>query len=166
MVQKKCLKSVKVKNYQFKEKQFINLRIEEVFQYFSNPANLQKITPKYLDFKIKTKPPFNMKRGQRFKYQLRVRGIPINWTSLISSYDPPHSFIDQQIKGPYSSWEHTHTFKEENGGTMIIDEVKYSLPFGLIGKIINSLWVKRDLVAIFKYRREMIKKTLERTYSD
>jgi ligand-binding SRPBCC domain-containing protein len=157
---------IDMKYYEFKVKQFIKLPIEEVFNYFSNPSNLQKITPKYLNFKIKNQPPLKMNKGQFFQYQLRVRGIPINWTSLISSYHPPHSFIDEQIKGPYSSWHHTHTFKEENGGTSIFDEVKYSLPLGFIGGIINSIWVKRDLDSIFKYRRKMIEKTLKNISND
>jgi ligand-binding SRPBCC domain-containing protein len=152
--------------YKFEINQFIPLPIKEVFHYFSNPENLQKITPKYLNFKIKNDPLLEMKKGQIFKYQLRVRGIPINWTSLISSYHPPYSFIDEQIKGPYSSWHHTHTFKEENGGTTIIDEVKYTLPLGFIGKIINSIWVKRDLNSIFKYRQKMIEKTLKNISND
>ena len=155
-----------MKYYEFKIIQFINLPIEEVFHYFSNPSNLQKITPKYLNFKIKNQPPFKMNKGQLFEYQLVVRGIPINWTSLISSYDPPYSFIDEQIKGPYSSWHHTHTFKEENGGTAIIDEVKYTLPLGFIGKIINSIWVKKDLDAIFKYRQKIIERTLKGISND
>jgi len=155
-----------MKYYDFKIIQFINLPIEEVFHYFSNPSNLQKITPKYLNFKIINHPPFNMNKGQLFEYRLRVRGIPITWTSLISSYHPPYSFIDEQIKGPYSSWHHTHTFKEENGGTTIIDEVKYTLPLGFIGKIINSIWIKKDLDAIFKYRQKIIEKTLKSFSND
>ena len=157
---------LKMKYYEFKKKQFIDLPINIVFHYFSNPVNLQKITPKYLNFKIKNGPPLEMKKGQIFKYQLRVRGIPINWTSLISSYHPPYSFIDEQIKGPYSSWYHNHTFKEENGGTTIMDEVKYSLPLGFIGKIINSIWIKKDLDAIFKYRQKIIEKTLKSFSND
>ena len=155
-----------MKYHEFKEKQFIDLPIEEVFNYFSNPSNLQKITPKYLNFKIKNNPPFIMKKGQLFEYRLRVRGIPITWISLISSYDPPYSFIDEQIKGPYSSWHHTHLFKEENGGTVIIDEVKYTLPLGLIGKIVNLIWVKKDLDKIFQYRQKIIEKTLKSISND
>ena len=157
---------IDMKYYELKVKQFIKLPIEEVFNYFSNPANLQKITPTYLNFRIKNQLPLRMNKGQLFEYQLRVRGIPINWKSLISSYNPPYSFVDEQIKGPYSSWHHTHTFKEENGGTSIFDEVKYSLPLGFIGGIINSIWVKRDLDSIFKYRRKMIEKTLKNSSND
>jgi len=154
------------KYYKLKEEQFINLPIEKVFSYFSNPANLQEITPKYLNFNIKTQPPFNMSAGQLFEYRLRVRGIPINWTSLISSYDPPYGFIDEQIKGPYSTWHHTHTFKSQDGGTLIVDEVQYSLPFGFIGRIVHYLWVKRDLAAIFKYRQKVIAKNFESVSND
>jgi ligand-binding SRPBCC domain-containing protein len=134
--------------------------------FFSNPENLEKVTPKYLNFKINSKPPFVMRKGQCFDYQLRVRGIPMKWTSLISLYDPPYCFVDEQITGPYSSWHHTHTFNEENGGTSIIDVVKYSLPLGFIGKIINLIWVKKDLDAIFKYRQKMIERTLKNISND
>ena len=150
-----------MKYYEFKKKQFINLPVNEVFDFFSNPENLEKVTPEYLNFKINTKLPLVMGKGQFFDYQLRVRGIPVKWTSIISFYDPPHCFIDEQIKGPYSSWQHIHTFTEKNGGTSINDFVKYSLPLGYIGQIINSVWVKKDLKNIFKYRRKKIPQILK-----
>ena len=157
---------LKMKYYEFKKKQFINLPINEVFDFFSNPVNLEKVTPQYLNFKINTKLPLVMGKGKYFNYQLRVRGISMKWISLISLYNPPHCFIDEQIKGPYSSWQHIHTFMEKNGGTSINDFVKYSLPLGFIGKIINSIWIKKDLDAIFKYRQKIIEKTLKSFSND
>ena len=143
--------------YELKVTQFLEFPIEKVFHFFSNAKNLERITPTNLHFVIKTPLPICMKQGTIIDFGLRIRGIPTKWSSLISSYNPPNSFIDEQIKGPYLTWNHTHIFKEENGGTTIVDKVKYSIPFGLLGRIINYLWVKKDLEAIFNYRSKTIK---------
>ena len=143
--------------YKLQFNQFINLNIDKVFDFFSNPENLEKITPSYLKFKIITKKPYDMREGIVFDYQLYLRGIPIKWKSLISHYNPPVGFIDEQIKGPYSYWHHTHTFTQKDEGTLITDTVKYSLPFGFIGRIAHYLWVKKDLEKIFNYRQQVIK---------
>ncbi len=82
----------------------------------------------------------------------------MHWRSRIARYDPPNCFIDEQIKGPYSIWHHTHTFIQKDGGTYIIDHVKYKIPFGFIGKIANSVWISRDLNSIFSYRKKAIAK--------
>ena len=142
--------------YELNIKQFIPEPIEEVFSFFSKPENLKKITPKQLYFTINTPSPIPMKLGQIIDYTIKIKGIPVRWRSLISSYDPPHSFIDEQVKGPYSLWHHTHRFKEENGGTVIFDYVKYKIPFGLVGRIANFIWISKDLKRIFNYRKKII----------
>ena len=144
--------------YELNSHQFIHAPIEKVFSIFSKPENLENITPERLHFTIHTPSPIPMNVGQIIDYTIRIRGIPMHWRSRIASYDPPNHFIDEQIKGPYSIWHHTHTFVDKDGGTYIIDHVKYKIPFGFIGKIANSVWVSRDLNSIFSYRKKAIVK--------
>lgn len=138
--------------------QFISKPIDEVFSFFSKPENLEHITPKYLHFKIQTPLPVKMEVGTVIDYSIRLRGVPIRWRSIISSYEPPYEFVDEQIKGPYSVWHHTHIFREKDNGTEIEDHVKYKIPLGFIGDIANYLFVKKDLNYIFEYRKEIIDK--------
>ena len=149
---------------QFKlyRKQFINLSIDEVFSFYENPENLEKITPPNLNFSIKTTTPIEMKIGQKIDYVIKLKGIPIKWRSIISSYDPPYSFTDEQIKGPFSIWIHNHIFKKHQDGTLIIDDIKYSIPLGIIGNIVNFLFVKRDLENIFNYREKIIRQVFNK----
>jgi uncharacterized protein len=88
---------------------------------------------------------------------LRLRGIPLRWLTEIEQWDPPHGFVDVQLKGPYRLWHHTHTFAAVNGGTNIVDVVQYALPFGLLGRIVHRLQVQRDVARIFAYRQQQIK---------
>jgi len=143
-----------ITSYELKRNQFIPQPIDQVFSFFSKPENLEKITPQNLHFSILTSIPIEMKTGQVIDYLIRLKGVKIYWSSIISSYDPPHSFVDEQIRGPFTNWVHSHSFKEKNGGTIIIDHVKYSIPFGLIGRIANYFFVKNDLADIFDYREK------------
>ena len=138
--------------YKLNLSQFIHQPIEQVFAFFSRPANLDQITPKYLSFRIGTFSPIKMKRGQKNDYTIKLKGIPIHWSSLISMYYPPDSFVDEQIRGPFSLWHHTHTFREKNDGTVIGDHVRYAIPMA------NNLFVEKDLRHIFGYRQKMISK--------
>ncbi len=138
--------------------QLINKKVQEVFSFFENPANLAKITPPELGFQILTPAPVEMGKGSLIDYTVRVMGVPVRWTSLIAEYDPPHKFVDIQLKGPYSFWHHAHLFKEHPGGTLIEDVVHYCLPFGIAGQLVNRLVVGRQLRSIFDYRRNIIAK--------
>lgn len=91
-----------------------------------------------------------------FEYSIRVMGIQMRWKSLISEYKPPFRFIDEQVKGPYTSWQHTHTFTEVHGGTLIGDEVRYAMPFGIIGRVAQRLAVSRQLEDIFSHRSQVM----------
>ena len=144
--------------YKLNLSQFIHQSIEQVFAFFSRPANLDQITPQYLNFKIETFLPIKMKRGQKIDYTITLKGIPIRWSSLISLYDPPNSFVDEQIRGPFSLWHHTHNFREKNDGTVIGDHVRYAIPMGIIGRMANNVFVEKDLRHIFGYRQKMISK--------
>ena len=150
-----------MKLYTLDSIQFINKPIEDVFEFFSNPDNLSVITPPKLGFKILTPTPIKMSVGRLIDYKIYLMGIPIHWRTLITDFDPPHTFIDQQIKGPYTIWHHTHTFQKVDGGVEIKDRVVYSIPFSILGRILNFLWIRKDLENIFNYRKKVIDELFE-----
>jgi ligand-binding SRPBCC domain-containing protein len=131
--------------------------IDRVFDFFSNAANLQAITPPWLGFRILTPPPIDMREGALIEYAIRVRGLPMRWVTRIEQWNPPHHFVDVQLRGPYRLWEHTHRFVEVDGGTEMTDTVRYSLPLGPLGVLVNRFLVSRDLRLIFDYRSNKIK---------
>ena len=128
----------------------------KVFNFFADARNLQKITPSWLSFEILTPGPIAMRAGALIDYRLRVHGFPIRWQTEITEWQPPHRFADQQLRGPYHVWHHTHTFMERDGGTLCRDEVIYR-PRG--GALVNWLFVRRDVERIFAYRTEQLQKT-------
>jgi ligand-binding SRPBCC domain-containing protein len=142
--------------YELDHKQWVPHPVQQVFQFFSAAENLEQLTPPFLRFHITRNPP-RLDAGARIEYKLRVHGLPIRWLTVIEKWDPPHLFVDVQEKGPYKLWHHTHLFRPENGGTRIEDHVRYSLPFGLLGKIAHCLMVRRDVEAIFRYREQRIR---------
>jgi ligand-binding SRPBCC domain-containing protein len=128
----------------------------ELFDFFGDAHNLETITPDLLSFKVVTPKPIEMKPGTLIDYRLKVRGVPIKWTTKISEWDPPHSFRDEQLKGPYRQWVHTHTFVEEAGGTRCDDVVEYAPPGGPLAPLINKLAVQKDVEQIFAYRAKVL----------
>ena len=151
-----------MKVFKLKYTQVIKSDINKVFDFFSDPENLSLITPKKLDFKILTPMPVNMREGQLIDYTIKVLKVRIRWRTIITEYVPKKKFIDQQLKGPYSMWHHSHEFIEKNGSVNMIDTIHYAMPFGFIGSFINMIWVRKDLDEIFKYRSMTIKKYFER----
>jgi ligand-binding SRPBCC domain-containing protein len=126
----------------------------EVFRFFANAMNLHVLTPPWLHFEVITPPPIAMSTGTRLDYRLRLRGIPLRWQSEISVWDPPNRFVDEQRRGPYRRWVHTHRFVEERGGTRIIDEVDFEVPGGpLVG-----WFVMRDVRKIFAFRKAALRR--------
>jgi hypothetical protein len=142
--------------YTLKREQHFERPLREVFSFFSKPENLVLITPKKLAFNILTPTPISMRDGALVDYTINLRGLRVRWTTIIAHYDPPHSFVDVQLRGPYAYWHHTHSFTEVKGGTLMTDEVRYALPFGPIGAIAHDLWVRRELMKIFEYRRRVL----------
>lgn len=128
----------------------------ELFEFFSQARNLERITPPFLNFRVLTPEPIEMREGTLIEYKLKIHGLPMGWLTEITQWNPPHSFADVQVRGPYKLWNHTHRFTEENGGTRMIDEVTYELPFGVLGDLAHALMVKRDVEGIFRYRNEVI----------
>ena len=140
----------------FERKQIINSPREEVFHFFADAANLERITPPELQFHIITPPPIDIKKGTLIEYQLKLRGFPIKWKTEITQWNPPHDFVDTALKGPYRQWIHLHKFEVgENGETIMEDVVRYRLPFEPFGNLAHW-YVKKELNYIFDYRRKVI----------
>ena len=129
----------------------------EVFAFFADARNLERITPPFLRFHILTPEPIVMRAGARIEYELRLHGVPVRWRTLIEEFVPNAYFVDVQIAGPYKSWRHRHEFAEAPGGTQMRDRVEYELPFGLLGRIAHPLFVRSDVNRIIDYRNAAIR---------
>lgn len=145
-----------MKVYTLKRTQNINCQAAELFSFFEDPGNLEKMTPASIGFEILTPGPIVMARGTVLDYTIRLLGLSIRWTTLIAEYDPPRGFRDVALRGPYSFWHHTHTFEDTEAGTVMTDEVRYTLPFGLLGRLVHIVWVRRQLKMIFDFRAQVI----------
>ena len=123
-----------------------------VFPFFADAANLQALTPSWVRFAIRTPAPIDMRQGTRIAYSIRLHGIPVTWESEITVWEPPDRFVDEQRRGPYRRWAHTHRFADERGGTRLVDDVEFEVLFGwLVGPL-----VRRDLRQIFSYRHRAL----------
>lgn len=128
---------------------------DEVFAFFQRPENLGRLTPSDLGFEILTPKPVPMRAGALIDYVVRPFGFPWRWRTRIETYDPPFSFSDVQLKGPYARWHHVHRFEPERGGTRMTDEVRYRLPAGPFGGVAAPL-VERELERIFDFRARAV----------
>jgi ligand-binding SRPBCC domain-containing protein len=151
-----------MKLYHLKRQQQFRQSSDELFAFFSRPENLAAMTPSPLRFRLITPPPVVMKESAVIDYTIRVSGIPLRWTTLITAFEPNRRFVDLQLRGPYAYWHHTHSFTETDDGTMMTDEVRYALPFGILGTIAHRLFVRRQLETIFEFR----KATLEKVFTN
>ena len=142
-----------MKTYGLKKQLWLPQPREKVFEFFSDPYNLDHLTPAWLKFEILAPGPAEMQQGTLLNYRLRIRGIPIRWQSKITAWDPPSRFIDRQTKGPYSLWIHEHLFEDYQGGTLIEDNVEYAVPGG---SIVQKFFVEPDLERIFKHRHRVL----------
>ena len=114
------------------------------------------LTPPWLDFRI-TEAPQELSSGSLIRYELRIHKIRVRWTTQIADWNPPDSFTDIQVSGPYSLWRHQHKFTADRNGTVIHDEVTYALPFGPLGRLAHRALVRRDVEQIFAYRAERMR---------
>lgn len=140
--------------YSLKTVQKIPVSLEEAWAFFSDPTNLEKITPANMNFRIITKDiPDKMYPGQIIEYKVSpFLRIPLYWKTEITKVDAPFHFIDLQVKGPYKLWEHQHFFKSIDGGVEMTDIIHYENPLRLLGTIANYLFVKNKLRKIFEFR--------------
>lgn len=139
-------------------RQFIPRSVDEVFAFFSRAENLEDITPPFLNFRILSVDSQALRRGTLIRYRLTWhRLIPIRWTTEITRWNPPYSFADTQLSGPYSLWYHEHRFEPRGSGTQMYDTVKYALPFGMIGMIAHRVLIRKDVETIFEFRERRIR---------
>ena len=134
----------------------INKPLSEIFEFFSNAENLNKITPPDMQFKILTPLPIIIKKGTLIDYKIKVNGIPFNWQTEITEWEPNKRFIDKQLKGPYRVWIHEHTFEEKDGKTIMNDHVQFLSPGWFLEPIINKLFIEKKVKGIFAYREKIL----------
>lgn len=139
--------------------------LDEVFAFFADATNLERITPARLRFVILSPTPIRMGRGTRIDYRLRLFGIPFQWQSRITQWNPPHLFVDEQSRGPYRFWVHTHRFSQGPRGSKIEDEIHYGMPAWPAGELLHPL-VRAQLHEIFHYRQEAIRSCLGQPKAD
>lgn len=145
------------KTYILSFAQHVPRPLAEVFDFFSRAENLEVLTPPWLNFKILGVEPQPVQQGTLIHYSLRVHGIPLRWTSEIVEWEPPHRFVDLQLRGPYKLWRHEHRFEARDSGTLISDTVNLALPLGLLGQIAYRIKVKSDVQEIFAFRENKIR---------
>jgi hypothetical protein len=145
-----------MKTYVLERIQTLPRPVNEVFPFFEAPENLGRITPPWLAFRMLTPSPVDIKQGTLIEYTIRWLGIPIRWRTLIVAYQPPGLFVDEQLKGPYSFWHHTHSFVSADVGTEMSDLVRYRLPGAILGDLLHRLFIRRQLDQNFDYRERTI----------
>ena len=145
--------------YVLEQEQRIPRPLAEVFPFFADAANLERMTPPELRFRILTPRPIEMRPGAIIDYKLSLHGLPFRWRTVIEEWVPGVRFVDRQERGPYKLWRHTHTFREEGGETIMQDRVEYELPFGPLGRVAHALAVRAQLAGIFAHRKKFVEET-------
>lgn len=128
--------------------------VDEVFPFFADAFNLERITPSWLRFQVLTPGPIRMGEGILIDYRLRVHGVPMRWRTRINAWEPMRRFVDEQLRGPYRQWIHEHAFEPRDGGTLTRDVVHYDV-WG--GRLIQTIFVRRDVERIFAYREKRLR---------
>lgn len=130
--------------------------LDETFAFFADAANLSRLTPPWIDFRIETPLPIGMAAGVEIDYQIVLHGIPIPWRTRIDVWEPGRRFVDRQLLGPYWWWHHEHLFEAVDEGTRVIDRVAFLPRF----RRLTGAWVQRDVERIFDYRHEVLPQLL------
>lgn len=149
--------------YTLKVMQELPIGLPEAWAFFSNPGNLEKITPEHMGFLITSGVPKGMYPGQIISYKVSpMPGIKVNWVTEITHVEKGKFFVDEQRFGPYTMWHHEHHFEEREGSVLMIDKVSYKIPLGILGHLVHTMFVKRQLKSIFNYRIEVLEKMFVR----
>ncbi|GAB6058753.1 SRPBCC family protein [Desulfonatronum parangueonense] len=137
--------------------QTLPLSLDQAWEFFSDPANLSRITPGWLAFTLTCSPHTAMYAGQILTYSIRpIPLLRLRWVTEITHVRKPYFFVDEQRIGPYRFWHHQHHFQETDTGLLMTDQVHYALPFGPLGDLVHALWVRNRLQAIFSHRRTVL----------
>jgi len=152
-----------MKIYQLKTTQKLPISIETAWDFFSNPSNLSKITPQWLNFEVRTELPKKMYAGMIVTYFVRpLLNIPQTWVTEITHVNQPNYFVDEQRFGPYKMWHHEHLFSDtKDGGVEMTDIISYVVPIGLLGRLMNKLIIAKKINEIFNYRKIVLEKMFE-----
>jgi len=144
---------------QLKQEQFLPLTLNEVWEFFATPVNLNKVTPKELDFQITSPVPEKMYEGLFITYKIKpMLNIPLNWVTEITHINEPYYFVDEQRQGPYKIWHHEHHFREVEGGVIMTDILSYEIGKSIFGWIAGLLFVHNTVKKIFSYRYQALEK--------
>ena len=147
-----------MKIHRLVREQLVRAPLDDVFAFFSQAGNLQELTPPWVGFRFLSELPIDMHTDTRIDYRIRLAGVPVRWRTRITSWDPPHGFVDAAERSPYALWEHTHRFEPVAEGVWMRDEVRYALPLGPLGRLAHVVAVRAALAAIFDYRFDQIER--------
>lgn len=143
--------------FQLRTEQQVNASLEEVWDFISSPKNLKEITPDHMGFEIMNGSPDKMYPGMIISYKVSpMLGIKMNWVTEITHVKDKEYFVDEQRIGPYTMWHHEHHLEKNDHGVLMKDIVSYHPPFGVLGNLANSLFIKKQLKEIFDYRTEAV----------
>jgi ligand-binding SRPBCC domain-containing protein len=147
-----------MKIFTVKANQTIPISIKEAWDFFSNPNNLPKITPPWLNLKVTSELPDKMYEGMIITYKVYpILGIPSNWVTEITTVKEKTFFVDEQRFGPYKFWHHQHHFKEIDEGVEMKDIVNYVLPLDPLSRPLNNILVGKRVEEIFSFRKDVLK---------
>lgn len=147
-----------MKTYHLEFTQTLPITIDAAWDFFSSPKNLRKITPEKMGFQITFQSGGEkMYAGQLIKYKINIFPfVKSSWLTEITYVQKPYFFVDEQRQGPYSLWHHQHHFEEIEGGTKMLDIISYSIPLGIIGRMMNYLFIHQQINRIFEYRKKVL----------
>lgn len=152
--------------FELERVQLIERPLAEVFAFFADAYNLERITPPFLHFKVLTPPPIEMQSGTLIDYSIRLFGAPMRWRTVIEEFAPGVRFVDRQLQGPYKLWHHTHDFHETSAGTVMTDRVRYRIGYGPLGAVARRMFVERTLDQIFDYRYRTIGEIFSNSHAE
>lgn len=146
-----------------KQEQFLPISLDEAWQFFATPKNLNEVTPDDMVFEIVSELPDIMYAGLLINYRLKpLLNIPINWCTEITHIKEKVYFVDEQRKGPYSIWHHEHHFKAVAGGVLMTDILHYDIGKSIFGWIAGKMFVNKKVKSIFAYRFKMLESYFEK----
>jgi ligand-binding SRPBCC domain-containing protein len=146
--------------YLLERDQLVPRPVHEVFDFFAQARNLERITPPWLRFELLAGDPLPIAAGTLIHYRLRLHGVPLRWISRIEEWESERAFVDRQLRGPYRLWHHRHEFIPHGDATVVRDRVRYTLPLGRLGRLAHVAFVRRDLERIFDFRRDAVRRLL------